>query len=109
MQKAKEEMEKLKGEAQANKDHMLWVVWICYLDLLSDTLKAEADKLKKSLEDEIHFLKGRVLELESDLVSKSTEVTSTVSGKEEVPSSYDRLSKQGSLHRFRSEGTKIFH
>ncbi|XP_058080845.1 uncharacterized protein LOC131229009 [Magnolia sinica] len=50
-------------------------------------VKAKADKLKKSVEDEIHFLKARVLELESDLVSKSTEVTSAVSKKEEALSS----------------------
>ncbi|XP_058106621.1 uncharacterized protein LOC131249900 [Magnolia sinica] len=46
-----------------------------------------ADKLKKSVEDEIHFLKGSALELESDLMSKSTEVTSAVSRKEEALSS----------------------
>ncbi|XP_058082983.1 nuclear-pore anchor-like [Magnolia sinica] len=51
------------------------------------TATARTDQLKKSLEDEIHFLKGRVSELESDLVSKYTEVTSAVSGKEEALSS----------------------
>ncbi|XP_058083931.1 uncharacterized protein LOC131231668 isoform X2 [Magnolia sinica] len=59
------------------------------------------DKLKKSLEDEIHFLKGRVLELESDLVSKSTKVTSAVSGKKEALSSafteIDRLKEENSV------------
>ncbi|XP_058113256.1 nuclear-pore anchor-like [Magnolia sinica] len=94
-------MEKLKGEAQANKDHMLQYKEIAQLNEVAlkqiesapEKFKAEADKLKKSLEDEIHFLKGRVSELESDLVLKSTEVTSAVSGKEEALSSYDRLSK----------------
>ncbi|XP_058114307.1 nuclear-pore anchor-like [Magnolia sinica] len=95
MQKAKEEMEKLKGEAQANKDHMLQYKEIAQVNEVAlkqiesahEKFKVEADKLKKSLEDEIHFLNGRVSELESDLVSKSTEVTSTVSGKEEALSS----------------------
>ncbi|XP_058068970.1 nuclear-pore anchor-like [Magnolia sinica] len=63
--------------------------------------KAEADKLKKSLDDEIHFLKGRVSELKSDLVSKSTEVTSAVSEKEETLSSafakIDRLKEENSV------------
>ncbi|XP_058099780.1 uncharacterized protein LOC131244145 [Magnolia sinica] len=57
-----------------------------------------ADKLKKSMEDEIHFIKGRVSELESDLLSKSTEVTSAVSRKEEALSSafpeIDRLKEE---------------
>ncbi|XP_058089107.1 uncharacterized protein LOC131236035 isoform X2 [Magnolia sinica] len=60
-----------------------------------------ADKLKKSAEDEIHFLKARVLELESDLVSKSIEVTSAVSTKEEALSSafaeIDRLKEENSV------------
>ncbi|XP_058079245.1 nuclear-pore anchor-like [Magnolia sinica] len=65
-----------------------------------EKFKAEVDKLKKSLEDEIYFLKGRVSELESDLVSKSTKVTFTVSGKEEALSStfaeIDRLNEENS-------------
>ncbi|XP_058081542.1 nuclear-pore anchor-like isoform X4 [Magnolia sinica] len=60
-----------------------------------------ADKLKKSVEDEIYFLKPRVSELESDLVSKSTEVTSAVSRKEEALSStfaeIDRLKEENSV------------
>ncbi|XP_058100831.1 FACT complex subunit SPT16-like [Magnolia sinica] len=60
-----------------------------------------ANKLKKSVEDEIHFLKRRVSELESDLVSKSTEVISAVSRKEEALSSVfaeiDRLKEENSV------------
>ncbi|XP_058106726.1 nuclear-pore anchor-like [Magnolia sinica] len=60
-----------------------------------------ADKLKKSVEDEIHFLKGRVSELESDLVSKSTEVISVISRKEEALSSafaeIDHLKEENSV------------
>ncbi|XP_058111505.1 nuclear-pore anchor-like [Magnolia sinica] len=67
MQKAKKEMEKLKGEAQANKDHMLQYKEIAQVNEVAskkiesahEKFKVEADKLKKSLEDEIHFLKGR--------------------------------------------------
>ncbi|XP_058106840.1 uncharacterized protein LOC131250568 [Magnolia sinica] len=56
----------------------------CLFDCVYKCCLIQADKLKKSLEDEIHFLKGRVSELESDFVSKSPEVTSTVLGKEEA-------------------------
>ncbi|XP_058114277.1 nuclear-pore anchor-like [Magnolia sinica] len=99
-------MEKLKGEAQANKDHMLQYKEIAQVNEVAlkqiesahEKFKAEADKLKKSLEDEIHFLKGRVSELESDLMSKSTEVISTVLGKKEALSSsfaeIDRLKEE---------------
>ncbi|XP_058081537.1 nuclear-pore anchor-like isoform X2 [Magnolia sinica] len=65
------------------------------------TLSLLAKLLKKSVEDEIYFLKPRVSELESDLVSKSTEVTSAVSRKEEALSStfaeIDRLKEENSV------------
>ncbi|XP_058075037.1 nuclear-pore anchor-like isoform X2 [Magnolia sinica] len=72
-----------------------------YFSMLMRKKALKADKLKKSVEDEIHFLKGRVSELESDLVSKSTEVTSAVSRKEEALSSafaeIDRLKEENSI------------
>ncbi|XP_058075021.1 nuclear-pore anchor-like isoform X2 [Magnolia sinica] len=71
------------------------------IEFAHEKFKAEADKLKKSLEDEIHFFQGRVSKLESDLVSKSTEVTFAVSGKEEALSSafaeIDRLKEENSV------------
>ncbi|XP_058073035.1 uncharacterized protein LOC131221735 isoform X3 [Magnolia sinica] len=70
-------------------------------DSIPSSIDNKADKPKKSVEDEIHFLKGRVLELESDLVSKSTEITFTISRKEEGLSSafaeIDRLKEENSV------------
>ncbi|XP_058102014.1 nuclear-pore anchor-like [Magnolia sinica] len=85
-------------------DHQPHVVILGAVNLNCKCLKDdiyEADKLKKSVEDEIHFLKGRVSELESDLVSKCIEVTSVVSRKEEALSSafaeIDRLKEENSI------------
>ncbi|XP_058075020.1 nuclear-pore anchor-like isoform X1 [Magnolia sinica] len=73
----------------------------CLFDCVYKCYFIQADKLKKSLEDEIHFFQGRVSKLESDLVSKSTEVTFAVSGKEEALSSafaeIDRLKEENSV------------
>ncbi|XP_010260814.1 PREDICTED: nuclear-pore anchor isoform X2 [Nelumbo nucifera] len=90
--KAKEEIEKLKDEAQANKDHMLQYKNIAQvneaalkqMESAHEEFKAEADKLKKSLEAEIVSLRERISELESDSILKSKEAASTVAGKEEA-------------------------
>ncbi|KAL5972514.1 hypothetical protein ACLOJK_039318 [Asimina triloba] len=89
------EMDKLKEEAQANKEHMLQYkeiarvneVALKQIESAHEKFKAEAVKLKKSLEDEILSAKGRVSELENELLLKSTEAASAVSGKEEALSS----------------------
>ncbi|XP_058071669.1 nuclear-pore anchor-like [Magnolia sinica] len=103
----KSKMKKVNEELDEKKKKILKVTWVKVNknqypsnieELALSHMKTQADKLNKSLENEIHFLKGRVLELESDLVSKSTEVTSAVSGKEEALSSafteIDRLKEE---------------
>ncbi|KAF8412623.1 hypothetical protein HHK36_000592 [Tetracentron sinense] len=92
MSNAKEEMEKLREEAQANKDHMLQYKSIAQvnetalkqMESAHEEFKFEADKLKKSLEAELLSLRERIFELESEYMSKSNEVASAVAGKEEA-------------------------
>lgn len=90
--KAKQEMGKLKEEAQVNKEHMLQYKSIAQvneaalkqIEYAHEKFKAETEKLKKSLEAEIVSLRERVSELENDCVSKSKEVVNAVTGKEEA-------------------------
>ncbi|XP_059455352.1 nuclear-pore anchor isoform X2 [Corylus avellana] len=89
---AKEEIEKLKVEAQANKDHMQQYKSIAevnedalkQMECAHETFKIEADKLKKSLEVELLSLRERVSELEHESSFKSEEVASATAGKEEA-------------------------
>ncbi|XP_040999238.1 nuclear-pore anchor-like [Juglans microcarpa x Juglans regia] len=88
---AKEEIEKLKLEAQANKDHMQQYKSIAQvnedalkqMESAHETFKIEANKLKKSLEDEVLSLRERVSELEYESSLKSEEVASITAEKEE--------------------------
>ncbi|RZC46759.1 hypothetical protein C5167_039709 [Papaver somniferum] len=90
--KAKQEMGRLKEEAQVNKEHMLQYKSIAQvneaalkqIESAHEKFKAETEKLKKSLEAEIVSLRERVSELENDCVSKSKEVVNAVTGKEEA-------------------------
>ncbi|XP_026391680.1 nuclear-pore anchor-like isoform X2 [Papaver somniferum] len=90
--KAKQEMGKLKEEAQVNKEHMLQYKSIAQvneaalkqIESAHEKFKAETEKLKKSLEAEIVSLRERVSELENDCVSKSKEAVNAVTGKEEA-------------------------
>ncbi|KAI3997019.1 hypothetical protein MKX01_021295 [Papaver californicum] len=90
--KAKQEMVKLKEEAKVNKEHMLQYKSIAQvneaalkqIESAHEKFKSETEKLKKSLEAEIFSLRERVSELENDCVSKSKEVVSAVTGKEEA-------------------------
>uniref|UniRef100_A0A5B6ZUV8 Putative nuclear-pore anchor isoform X1 n=1 Tax=Davidia involucrata TaxID=16924 RepID=A0A5B6ZUV8_DAVIN len=89
---AKEEIKKLKEEAQVNKDHMLQYksiaevneVALKQMEFAHENFKIEADKVKTSLEAELVSLKERVNELESECISKSKEATSAAAGKEEA-------------------------
>ncbi|KAG6675327.1 hypothetical protein I3842_15G095500 [Carya illinoinensis] len=89
---AKEEIEKLKVEAQANKDHMQQFKSIAQvnedalkqMECAYDTFKIEADKLKKSLETEVISLREKISELEYESSLKSEEVASATAGKEET-------------------------
>ncbi|XP_008793820.2 nuclear-pore anchor isoform X1 [Phoenix dactylifera] len=88
--KVKEEMEKLKEEAQANKDFMLQYKEIAYtnevalkqIESAHEEYKAEAEKLRKSLEDEVLSLRNKVSELEKNYVLKCEEAASAVESKE---------------------------
>ncbi|KAL0009589.1 hypothetical protein SO802_011091 [Lithocarpus litseifolius] len=89
---AKEEIEKLKVDAQANKDHMQQYKSIAQvnedalrqMECAHETFKIEADKLKKSLEAELLSLRERVSELEYESGLKSEEVASVAAGNEET-------------------------
>ncbi|XP_050104542.1 nuclear-pore anchor-like isoform X2 [Malus sylvestris] len=92
---AKEEIEKLREEVQANKDHMLQYKSIAQvnedalrqMESAHENFKIEAEKLKKSLETELLSLRERVSELEHECSLKSQEVASAAAGKEEALSS----------------------
>ncbi|XP_010539174.1 PREDICTED: nuclear-pore anchor [Tarenaya hassleriana] len=89
---AKEEIEKFKEEAEANKSHMLQYKNIAQvneaalkqMESAHENFKLEAEKLQKSLETEVLSLKERVSELENECIRKSEEVTSAAVGKEEA-------------------------
>ncbi|KAK8648811.1 hypothetical protein V6N13_129553 [Hibiscus sabdariffa] len=91
----KEDMEKLKEEAKANRDHMLQYKNIAQanedalrqIELAHENFKIEAEKLKKSLEAELVSLRVRVSELENESSLKSEELASATAGKEEAISS----------------------
>ncbi|KAM1266288.1 hypothetical protein ACFX2J_035876 [Malus domestica] len=92
---AKEEIEKLKEEVQANKDHMLQYKSIAQvnedalrlMESAHENFKIEAEKLKKSLEVELLSLRERVSELEHECSLNSQEVASAAAGREEALSS----------------------
>ncbi|KAK7323970.1 hypothetical protein VNO77_27474 [Canavalia gladiata] len=92
LQKAKEEIEKLKEEAHANKDHMLQYKSIAevnedalkQIEMAHENYKTEADNAKKALESELHSLRERVLQLENESSLKSEAVASAAAGKEEA-------------------------
>ncbi|KAI3935317.1 hypothetical protein MKW92_053400 [Papaver armeniacum] len=86
MLKAKQEMGKLKEEAQVNKEHMLQYKSIAQVNEAAlKQIEYAHEKFKaESLEAEIVSLRERVSELENDCVSKSKEVVNAVTGKEEA-------------------------
>ncbi|GLU08559.1 hypothetical protein SLE2022_254650 [Rubroshorea leprosula] len=92
---AKEEIQRLKEEAETNKNHMLQYKSIAQvnedalrqMELAHENFKIEAEKLKKSLEAELVSLRERVSELENESCLKSQEVASATAGKEEALSS----------------------
>ncbi|OIW05349.1 hypothetical protein TanjilG_28814 [Lupinus angustifolius] len=92
LQAAKEEIEKLKEEAHANKAHMLQYKGIAevnedalkQIEVAHENFKTESDIVKKALEAELHSLKEKVSELESESSLKSEAVASATAGKEEA-------------------------
>ncbi|XP_065860874.1 nuclear-pore anchor-like [Euphorbia lathyris] len=90
---AKDEIEKLKEEAQANKankDHMLQYKSIAQvneaalkqMEVAHENFKTESEKMKESLEYQLRSLRDRILELENELKLKSEELASATAGKE---------------------------
>ncbi|KAK6926183.1 Nucleoprotein TPR/MLP1 [Dillenia turbinata] len=87
-----DEIEKLKEDAQANKDHMLQYKRIAeanegalkQMESAYENFKTEADKLKRSLEAELTSLRQRVSELEDQCCLKAIEAASATAGKEEA-------------------------
>ncbi|XP_047951702.1 nuclear-pore anchor-like [Salvia hispanica] len=90
--KFRDEIEKLREEAEASKNHMLQYKSIAQvneealtqLELAHENFKKEADEVKRSLENEIHLLREHVNELESECKLKTEEAISATSGKEEA-------------------------
>ncbi|XP_028799696.1 nuclear-pore anchor isoform X2 [Neltuma alba] len=89
---AKQEIEKWKEEAQANKSHMLQYKSIAevnedalkQIEVVHENFKIEADNAKKALEAELGSLREKVSELENETSLKSEEVASAAAGKEEA-------------------------
>ncbi|KAI3466289.1 hypothetical protein Pfo_022951 [Paulownia fortunei] len=87
-----DEIEKLRGEALASKDHMLQYKSIAQvneealkqMELTHENFRNEADEVKRSLEAELHSLRERVSELESECKLKTEEAISATAGKEEA-------------------------
>uniref|UniRef100_A0A2P2MGP2 Uncharacterized protein MANES_16G052800 n=1 Tax=Rhizophora mucronata TaxID=61149 RepID=A0A2P2MGP2_RHIMU len=89
---AKEEIKKLKAEAEANKDHMMQYKSIAQvneallkqMEVAHEKFKVESEKLKESLEVELCSLRDEIVKLEKELSLKSEEVASASAGKEEA-------------------------
>ncbi|XP_048326058.2 nuclear-pore anchor isoform X2 [Ziziphus jujuba] len=92
---AMEDIEKLKEEAKAYKDHMLQYKSIAQvnedalkqMETAHENFRTEAEKLKSSLEAQLLSLGERISELENESSLKSEEVASAAAEKEEALSS----------------------
>ncbi|ONK76779.1 uncharacterized protein A4U43_C03F32060 [Asparagus officinalis] len=90
--KTKDELEKLKQEARANKEYMLQYKEIArtnetalkQIESAHEEYKLEAQKLKKALEDEIQSLRIKVHDLESSYKLKSEESALAIESKEQA-------------------------
>ncbi|KAJ3700618.1 hypothetical protein LUZ61_004323 [Rhynchospora tenuis] len=88
--KAKEELEKLREDAQANKNYMLQYKEIAQtneaalkqMESVHEEYKEEAEKSKKSLEDEVASLRSKLSELEEIYQSKCQEAASAIEEKD---------------------------
>lgn len=87
-----EEVKRLREELLVNKNHMLQYKSIAQaneealkqMELAYENLKIEADRVKKSMEEEALLLRKHVNELESECNLKSIEAASATAGKEEA-------------------------
>lgn len=90
--KFRDEIEKLREEAEGCKSHMLQYKSIAQvneealkqMELAHENFKKEADEVKRSLEDEIRSLRERASELEGECKLKTDEAISATAGKEEA-------------------------
>ncbi|KAI7748396.1 hypothetical protein M8C21_013914 [Ambrosia artemisiifolia] len=98
----KEEIEKLRVEAQSDKEHMLQYKRLAQvneaalkeMEVRHEQFKSEAEKVKKSLEDEIVSLKEQVNQLQDGYHSKEKEAASAaVSQEQALASSWSEISK----------------
>ncbi|XP_074586874.1 nuclear-pore anchor-like isoform X2 [Curcuma longa] len=82
--RVREELERLKEEARANKDYMIQYKEIAHTNEIAlkqiesayEAYKIEAESLKKALDDEVSSLKDKVSELEKKYVLKCDEILS---------------------------------
>ncbi|KAF8103451.1 hypothetical protein N665_0188s0387 [Sinapis alba] len=89
---AKEEMEKLRGDVESSKSHMLQYKSIAQvnetalkqIESAHENFKFEAEKRQESLEAELVSLRERVSELENDCVQKSEQIANAAAGKEDA-------------------------
>ncbi|KAG6736654.1 hypothetical protein POTOM_060472 [Populus tomentosa] len=89
---AKDEIQKLKEEARASKEHMLQYKSIAQVNETAlkqmedahENFKKESEKLKESLENELLSLRGRISDSDSEFSKKSEEVASAAVGKAEA-------------------------
>ncbi|KAL1205642.1 Nuclear-pore anchor [Cardamine amara subsp. amara] len=89
---AKEEIEKLRGEVESSKSHMLQYKSIAQvnetalkqMESAHENFRLEAEKRQKSLEAELVSLRERVSELENDCIQKSKQIATAAAGKEDA-------------------------
>ncbi|CAK9179681.1 unnamed protein product [Ilex paraguariensis] len=89
---AKEEIQRLREEAQVNKDHMLQYKSITQvneaalkeMEVAHENFKVEADKVKKSLGAEVSSLQEQVIQLEVECSLKNNEAASAAARQEEA-------------------------
>nr|VDD02470.1 unnamed protein product [Brassica rapa] len=89
---AKEEMEKLRGDVESSKSHMLQYKSIAQVNEIAlkqmesahENFRLEAEKRQESLEAELVSLRERVSELENDCLQKSEQITNAAAGKEDA-------------------------
>ncbi|KAL0725759.1 hypothetical protein Bca4012_040358 [Brassica carinata] len=89
---AKEEMEKLRGDVESSKSHMLQYKSIAQvnetalkqMESAHENFRLEAEKRQESLEAELVSLRERVSELENDCLQKSEQIANAAAGKEDA-------------------------
>ncbi|XP_010429808.1 PREDICTED: nuclear-pore anchor-like isoform X3 [Camelina sativa] len=89
---AKEEIEKLRGDVESSKSHMLQYKSIAQvnetalkqMESAHENFRLEAEKRQRSLEAELVAFRERVSELENDCIKKSEQLATAAAGKEDA-------------------------